>query len=71
MTSFIKGMLKEIAELRSSVRINYLKNDYNFFLQLFDTSSIYIKKVSINETDQEQSLFYKEIKRVIHGRGTD
>ena len=49
-------------------------NNYNFSSYLLPT--VFLRKInkrrlSVNEDDEEQSVFYNEIKRVKHGKITD
>ena len=78
-TYLTQDRLKKIIEIQNSIEINDLnyysnKNNYifsNYSLPVVFFRDTYGKKLSINDADEEQSIFYNEIKREKHGRIRD
>ena len=75
LTNLIKDSLKETGETQNSIKINGL-NSFSKKNHIFSISQlpvvflrdIYQKKLSINNGEEEQSIFYNKIKRKKHGR---
>ena len=71
--------LKKVIEIQKSIKINHsnyslTKRNYNFSYYLLPPvplRDIFEKRLSINDTDEKQSLFYNEIKITKHGRLPD
>ena len=79
MNNLTEDSLKKVIEIQKSIKINnsnysLTKRNYNFSYYLLPPvplRDIFEKRLSINDTDEKQSLFYNEIKITKHGRLPD
>ena len=79
MTNLIKDRLKEITEVRKSIKMSDLKyssRKKNYNISNCSSPTVFLRDIfertlSINDTNEEENMFYNEITRVKHGRIPD